>query len=373
MRLLHTADWHLGRILCGQSLLPQQTEALERLVDLAVHEKPDAVLIAGDIFDRAVPPPEAVAVLSEALERLIDTGADVVLIAGNHDGAERLDFGAGLFSRQKLHMVGVLRAPCRPVLLEDRWGPVQVWPVPYAEPAMVRHVLNDPELEGHDAASGAVLAAIRGTFAPRARQVAVCHAFVAGGDPEGKQLRPTALGGAGSVRAAHFAGFHYAALGHLHRAHHIAGSPVRYAGSLYPCSFDEAEHGSSATLVELDGAGRATTTLVPLQTVLRLRTVTGAFDDLMVARGSQDLVKVVLTDTRPVLDPMRRLRTVWPNIIDLVPPRLGNQALPTSPGPARAADPAVLFEDFWRDVFDAPLEPELAAEADAAFKQARGA
>lgn len=374
MRLLHTADWHLGRVLGGETLLPEQTEALERLVDLAVHEKPDAVLVAGDIYDRTIPHKEAIQVLNDALERLVEgAGIPVIAIAGNHDGPERLDFAAGMLSGLGLHLSGTLRAPLSPVTLEDRHGPVQIWPIPYAEPGLVRHALADETLDGHDAALGAVLGLARAAAAPRARQVVVAHAYVLGGDPEGDQLRPTALGNTGGVQSAHFDGFHYAALGHLHRPHGI-GPRLRYAGSLFPCAFDEAGVPRTASLVEIDAAGGVRIDPIRIETVRTLRVVTGTFAELMAPREApgDDIVQIVLTDDAPVMDAERRLRAIWPKLRQVRQTWLVRQeSTATLSGPVRQGDPASLFPEFWRDVFGEALGTEDAAEADAALKAAR--
>jgi exonuclease SbcD len=377
MRLLHTADWHLGRVLCGRSLLDQQAEALDRLVDLAVHEKPDAVLVAGDIYDRAIPPTEAMRVLDDTLHRLVDgAGIPVIAIAGNHDGPERLDFLSQMLVAARLHLCGSLGNGRPAVELEDRWGPVHVWPIPYAEPALVRHALNDPGLADHDAALGALLALARARFVPRARQVALCHAFVGGGDAEADHLRPTTLGGAGAVSAARFDGFHYAALGHLHRPQDIVAGRIRYAGSLFPCAFEEAAHPRSATLVEIDRNGATRVAALPLETAITLRTVTGPFDQLAAVQPvpSQDLVRIVLTDPHPVLDPMRRLRDAWPNVIDVQRlPVLSASVDATAARRHGASEPAAAFGDFWRDVFGAEPTAAEAAEAAAAFRGAEQA
>jgi exonuclease SbcD len=247
---------------------------------------------------------------------------------------------------------------------------VEVWPIPYAEPALVRHALNDPDLADHDAALGALLALARGRFAPRARHIALCHAFVQGGDAEADHLRPTTLGGAGAVTAARFDGFHYAALGHLHRPHDIVGGRVRYAGSLFPCAFEEAAHARTATLVELDRAGATRITELSLGTAITLRTITGAFDALVAptAVPSQDLVRIVLIDSHPVVDPMRRLREAWPNILDVQRlPAAVPEATVTAARRHQASEPAAAFADFWRDVFGAEPTQAEAEEVAAAL------
>src|SRR5215213_2888033 len=255
MRLLHTADWHLGRLFHGASLLDDQAHLLEQFVDVARAAKPDVILVAGDIYDRAVPPPEAVQVLDDVLSRLvIDLKLPVVHIAGNHDSPGRLNFGSRLLAERRLYVTGHLPPRCEPLVLNDRHGPVLFYGVPYAEPSTVRQCLECDGLNDHNAATGAVLDRIRENHPSGERAVVVAHAFVAGGR-ECESERPLSVGGAGTVDATAFAGFHYAALGHLHSPQVLAGCNVRYSGSLMSYSFDEVGQAKGVYVVEMDGTG----------------------------------------------------------------------------------------------------------------------
>src|SRR5688572_12895100 len=258
MRFLHTADWHLGRLFHGASLVNDQAHLLDQLVEIAREAKPDVVLIAGDIYDRAVPPPEAVQVLDDVLSRLvIDLKLPVVLIAGNHDSPGRLHFGSRLLAERRLYVTGHLPPRCEALVLRDAHGPVHVYAVPYAEPSTVRQCLECPDVTDHNAAMQAVLDRIRENHPAVERSIVVAHAFVAGGR-ECESERPLSVGGAGTVDAGAFAGFHYTALGHLHSPQVLAGCNARYSGSLMSYSFDESGQSKGLYVVEMDGAGACT-------------------------------------------------------------------------------------------------------------------
>ena len=262
MRFLHTADWHLGRSFHNVSLIEDQAHVLRQLVDLAKDAEVDAVIVAGDVYDRAVPPPDAVSLLSDVLGELaLGLGIPVIMIAGNHDSAERLNFGAQLLARSRCHIFGRLGAQPDHVVLEDAHGPVHVLGLPYAEPSVVRE-RTGADLHTHDAAMAHLAAAAAANVPEAERSILVAHCFVAGGS-ESESERPLSVGGAGNVSAAAFEPFAYTALGHLHRPQ-AAGPNARYSGSLLKYSFSEVDHEKSVSLVELDAAGAATVEEVSL-------------------------------------------------------------------------------------------------------------
>jgi exonuclease SbcD len=327
MKLIHTADWHLGRIFYGRHLTGDQAHVLERFVELAADFKPDAVLIAGDVYDRAVPPIEAVRLLDDVLSRIV-AGLEipVVLIAGNHDSPERLAFGSGLLRDRKLVVAGAAGAAAEPVMLEDRHGPLAVSPIPFAEPALVRQQLDDEAVRDHAGALAALLDRARARIPPGCRSVAVAHAWIIGGE-ESESERPLSLGGSGQVSASVFDGFHYAALGHLHRPQSVGEARIRYPGSLLKYSFSEARREKSVDLVEIDGKGRATVESVPLEPCRNLRCIRGLLDDVLADPGAgdwaDDYIMVTLEDRGALLDVMNRLRSVYPNVLHIERDRFG--------------------------------------------------
>jgi exonuclease SbcD len=324
MRFLHTADWHLGRTFHQASLLEDQERILKQLIALAREARPDAVVVAGDLYDRALPPADAVGLLGWVLEELV-LGLEIptLLIAGNHDSAHRVHFGSALLSRSGLHIRGRLDADFCPVNLEDAHGPVSFCLLPYAEPPLVREVLSDDTLHSHDAAMAALTARIRARVTTH-RAVLVAHCFATGGE-ESESERPLTIGGAGNVETACFQGFDYTALGHLHRPQSLEAG-VRYSGSLLKYSFSEAEHRKSVSLVELDGAGEIRMEEIPLTPRRDVRIVEGSLDELRARPDdygpADDFLLVRLTDRKAILDAMGKLRQIFPNVLHLEQPAL---------------------------------------------------
>jgi exonuclease SbcD len=326
MRLLHTSDWHLGRTLHRADLRAAQEAFLDDLVSVVRAEQVDAVLVAGDVYDRAIPPVDAVQLCEDALLRLRDAGARVVLISGNHDSARRLGFGSKLFDVAGVHLRTRPAEVATPVLLEDRHGPVGVYGIPYLEPAAVRGELldagpaDDPPRDhvgivGHAVSAIAADASARGL----ARRVVVSHSWVTGGSVCESE-RDISLGGAGQVPSALFDGFSYVALGHLHGRQTLAGH-IRYSGSPLPYSFSEATHRKGSWLVELDTVGNVRAELVPAPVYKRLNVLTGTLADLLSSPAYKeyeaDFVSVVLTDPVRPEGAMDALRTRFPHILVL--------------------------------------------------------
>ncbi len=375
MRFLHTSDWHLGRSFFGVSLLGDQAHVLDQLVGLASEAGIDAVLVAGDVYDRSAPPADAVSLLDETLTRLV-AGAriPVVVIAGNHDSGERLGFGSRLLDERGLHVAGT--APLR-VVLGDEHGPVEVLAMPFAEPAEAAGRHGDETIETHEAAIRADIASMqdgagaRRRSKERRRSVAVAHAFVSGGSTSDSE-RPLVLGNAALVAADCFDPFSYAALGHLHRPQRVGRAEVRYSGSLLKYSFDEASHRKSVSIVEIDASGGCTIEEVFLSPRRDVRVVAGTLEELRRAAESDgardDYVLARLADRGALLDAMGKVRALYPNCLHL---QRDEFYLPAGSADARRADlrrhtEAELFDAFFREVTgEAASEEETRAFADA--------
>jgi DNA repair protein SbcD/Mre11 len=326
MRLLHTSDWHLGRSLHRTDLREAQAAFLDSLVETARAERVDAVLVSGDVYDRAVPPLDAVALLEDALVRLRDTGARVVVTSGNHDSARRLGFGSRLVEGAGVHLRTRAAAVADPVLLEDAHGPVAVYGLPYLEPEGVRDELP-PEPGAPDAAApkgqeGVVrraAACARADVQARgiARSVVLAHAWVSGGEASDSE-RDITVGGVGHVPASAFDGFTYTALGHLHGPQVLRDS-LRYSGSPLPYSFSEAGHTKGAWLVELDACGLARVEQVPAPVHRRLSVIKGELDELLTssrfAAQQQHFVSAVLVDAARPEAAFDRLSSRFPHLL----------------------------------------------------------
>jgi len=326
MRLLHTSDWHLGRSLHRADLRAAQSAFLDHLVDTVRAEKVDAVLVAGDVYDRAVPPVDAVELCADALRRLHDAGARIVVISGNHDSARRLGFVSDLLELAGVHVRTRPGALADPVLLEDAHGPVAVYGVPYLEPDAVRDDLSPGGTggevpRGHAGVLGYAARRIRADADSRGvrRRVVLAHGWVAGGAASESE-RDISVGGVGQVPAALFEDFSYVALGHLHGQQTIAGH-LRYSGSPLPYSFSEAMHRKGSWLVELDGAGAIRAERVPAPVHRRLSVLRGPLKDLLSSAAfapyEDDFVSVTLTDPSRPEAAMDALRARFPHVLVL--------------------------------------------------------
>jgi exonuclease SbcD len=379
MLMLHTSDWHLGRSLHRADLRAAQEAFLDHLVATVRAEKVDVVLVAGDIYDRAVPPVDAVELCEDALLRLHATGARIVLISGNHDSARRLGFGGALLDQAGVHLRTQVAALARPVWLEDAHGPVAVYGVPYLEPDAVRDELPpagesadaQPVARGHAGVLGHAVRCIRADADARGvrRRVVIVHGWVSGGAASDSE-RDITVGGVGQVPAAVFAGFSYVALGHLHGQQTLAGH-LRYSGSPLPYSFSEASHRKGSWLVELDAEGVTRAERVPAPVYRRLNVIRGRLADLLgsaaYAHYEDDFVSVALTDVTRPEGAMDALRARFPHILVLTfepegarPDRRGYRAR------VAGRDDLAIAAEFVKHVRNAPVtegEQRLLAEA----------
>jgi DNA repair protein SbcD/Mre11 len=318
VKFFHTADWHLGKLVQNVYMTEDQRHILQEFVKAVEEEKPDAVIIAGDLYDRGVPPTEAVNLLDEVLETIVlKLKTPVLAIAGNHDSPSRLHFASNIMKSNGYHMVGQISKSLEPVVLKDEHGEVHFHLIPYADPSMVRHVFDDEEIKTHNDAMKRITEEIALKMDPNARHVLVGHAFVT---PTGEKQentseseRPLSIGGAEHVSASHFEKFHYTALGHLHQAHFVLNETIQYAGSPLKYSISEEKHKKGFFNVELDEAGKITLEKRLLTPVRDMRTVEAKIEDLLKHPTNDDYVFVRLLDTTPVLTPMEKVRSVYPN------------------------------------------------------------
>jgi exonuclease SbcD len=321
MRLLHTSDWHIGRSLHGTDLLAEQEAVLGALAEVVATESVDVVVVAGDVYDRAVPSADATAVLDRVLMRLRAAGAAVVLTPGNHDSARRLAFGAGLMARAGVHVRAVTPLLDEPVLLADEHGEVAVYGLPYLEPEVARHELGLTEARSHEAVLTAAMDRVRADLflRPGARSVVLAHAFVGGGLPSDSE-RDICVGGVDLVPAAVFDGVDYVALGHLHRPQTLSDR-VRYSGSPLAYSFGEAGQRKQAWLVDLDADGLAGVREVALPAPRQLTVLRGALAELLADPAleavEEHFVSAQLTDPVRPADPMRQLQGRFPHCVHL--------------------------------------------------------
>ncbi|SFH77734.1 Exodeoxyribonuclease I subunit D [Tindallia magadiensis] len=323
MRFIHTSDWHLGKVLREQSLLEDQKDMLGKLIGMIEKEKPDALVVAGDLYDQSVPSAEAIKLLDQTLHQIVVTlKTPVLAIVGNHDSAERVRFGNRLMKQVGYHVTGSLEEAFEPVVLQDQHGPVHLFLVPYLTPGHIRDYFEMEKNPSYAEAYQKIMEVIQQKKDPAVRSVLVTHAFVTPGgvkmEGTSESERPLpSVGGAEQVPAEIFDGFHYVALGHLHREMKVGKETLRYSGSPLKYSISEEGHQKGVTLVEMDKAGQVSVSKMPIEPRRDLRTVEGGFQELLRHEKSEDYVFLQLQDLEPVPDAMERIRTVYPNALHL--------------------------------------------------------
>lgn len=318
MKIFHTADWHLGKLVQGIHMTEDQAFVLDLFIKKIKIEKPDCIIIAGDIYDRAVPPTEAVHLLNSVLaEIVLELKIPVIAIGGNHDSPSRLDFGTGIMENNGLYLKGSLDAKLEPIVLNDAFGEVHFHLIPYADPSTVSYLFDDETIRSHDDAMRKITNEIKLKMDKKARHVAIGHAFVTPYGEEEENTsdseRPLSIGGAEYVSAHHFKMFDYTALGHLHRAHMVLDDNIRYSGSLLKYSLSEENHVKGYYIIDLDERGEINLTKEKIIPRRDLRTITGKMDEILQQDLNEDYVFINLLDEMPVLSPMEKVRTVYPN------------------------------------------------------------
>ncbi len=321
MKFIHLSDLHLGKRLNEHSLLEDQQAILSQIVAAVADEKPHAVLMAGDIYDKPVPPAEAVTLFDRFLNELaaLEPMPHIFIISGNHDSAERLAFAARLIERCGIHIATAFPGESRPVLLRDEHGEAAIHLLPFLRLSDVRRARPDDAIGDYTAAIRAAVACLHPD--PQRRNILVSHQFVTGGERSDSEETP--IGGLDNVDAEAYDGFDYVALGHLHRPQAVPGHPrLRYCGTPLKYSFSEAGDAKSLLVVELDGRGELDVRTLPLAPLHDLREICGTYEELTLRENyiqttTDDYLHVILTDENDVPDAMGRLRTIYPNILKL--------------------------------------------------------
>ncbi|MDF1507129.1 exonuclease SbcCD subunit D [Robertmurraya sp. DFI.2.37] len=318
MKFIHTADWHLGKLVHGLYMTEDQRIVLNQFVKLVEDEKPDAVVIAGDLYDRSVPPIDAVELLDEILFKInVELNTPIIAIAGNHDSAERLSFGSSWYRNSHFYLTGKIQKTFQPIHLNG----VNFYLVPYAEPGMIRHLLDDDSIHSHQDAMKAMIGTIEKTLNINEPNVFVGHAFVLGGSTSESE-RTLSVGGSGCVGQELFVPFSYTALGHLHSPDAIKHDKIFYSGSLLKYSFSEAKQKKSVQIVEMNENGTFQIRYHSLAPKKDMRELEGHLEELLDPSfyGKQkldDYLKITLHDEGALLDPINKLRQVYPNVLHL--------------------------------------------------------
>ncbi|QLK48584.1 exonuclease sbcCD subunit D [Vibrio owensii] len=324
MKFIHTSDWHLGRQFHNVSLLDDQQAVLDQLIQYIENNPVDAVVVAGDIYDRSVPPTIAIELLNKVVKRICgELNTPMILISGNHDGAERLGFGSEQMKNAGLHIISNFEDMLTPVVIEtESAGQVAFYGMPYNDPEQVRFAYQEP-VSTHDQAHKLLAEKITEQFQPEQRNVLVSHCFVDGAI-ESESERPLSIGGSDRVSHEHFLNFDYVALGHLHQPQKKGEEYIRYSGSLMKYSFGEQNQKKGFTLVEIDQNGFVSAEHIDLAAPHEMRIVEGELEQV-IEQGktdpkNEDYLLVRLMDKHAILNPMEKLRTVYPNVLHLEKP-----------------------------------------------------
>lgn len=318
MRILHTADLHLGRQFNGMSLDADQANVLGQIVDALITHRADVLVIAGDIYDRAAPPASAVRQFNLFLTRVAqETRAAVVMIAGNHDSADRISAMSIMPDAGRALIRGAVSADEKALILEDAFGSVAFSALPFSYEYAARECFADDTMVTPEDVLKAQVLAARRNVPEGARWIVVAHAFVSGGAVSESERPLVRVGGVETVSPEIFAGAHYVALGHLHRPQAVGVAHIRYSGSPLAFGFDEAGAEKSMSLVDIDGAGHISIEELPFRPLRGVRSLKGKHAELLLSEPSDDFIKIVLTDDVPVIDGMKRLRVNFPNACEL--------------------------------------------------------
>lgn len=385
MKVIHTGDWHIGKIVNEYSMLEDQEFVLNQLVNIIEEERPQALIIAGDLYDRSIPPVEAVELLDKVFSKiLLELNTPILAIAGNHDSAERLSFASRILNEHGLHIAGTFSSEVKKVTLQDEYGPVTFYLLPYADPKEVRHIYKDDEIVNHDIAMKKIIEKLKPDMNPEEKHVMVAHGyitFMSETDSEkdenivsyteraGLKIcdseRPLSIGGSDLISGKYFDCFNYTALGHLHSQQKVGSDRIRYSGSLLKYSLSEVNHNKGVTIVELDQNGEVHINFRPLNPRRDIRIIRGPINELInpkVYRGHnvEDYVYAILTDEGELVDPISKLRAVYPNIMGLRRESLAEkeQSKTSAAAGHNTKSKLELFEEFYQAISGKALTPD---------------
>ncbi|HCE1825799.1 TPA: exonuclease SbcCD subunit D [Vibrio parahaemolyticus] len=362
MKFIHTSDWHLGRQFHNVSLLEDQQAVLEQLIQYIENNPVDAVIVAGDVYDRSVPPTIAIELLNRVVKRICgELNTPMILISGNHDGAERLGFGSEQMKRSGLHIISNFEDMLTPVVIETKAaGHVAFYGMPYNDPEQVRYVYKEP-VSTHDEAHKLLAEKITEQFQSEHRNILISHCFVDGAI-ESESERPLSIGGSDRVSHEHFLNFDYVALGHLHQPQKKGEEYIRYSGSLMKYSFGEQNQKKGFTLVEIGKDGFIGAEHIELTAPHEMRILEGELEQILewgkTDPKNEDYLLVRLMDKHAILNPMEKLRTVYPNVLHLEKPGMLIGVEQEMAQAKLARSEIDMFKDFFAEAQDSELSNE---------------
>ena len=362
MRFFHTADWHLGRIFHNVSLLDDQKYIIDQLITEIEHRKPDAVIIAGDVYDKAIPSEGAIRLLEDFINRVGgELGVPIIMISGNHDSGARLSFASSVLQKADVHIIGKSALDTSPIILNDEHGEVYIYPLPYLSPLAARSLYKDSDIKTHQDVIERQVACILNDHSKDKRSLLVMHEFVTGAE-ESESERQLTVGGTSNIESGIVSAFDYVAMGHLHRPQFCGQEHIRYSGSLLKYSFSEVNHTKGVTEVIFDADGFAECSSINLKPKRDMRIIQGKFDDILqqarLDTCTEDFIRVELFDETVIYEPMRRLKEVYPNVLETKYIKQHNtQGISSEKSfhDLHKQDVTELFDEFYQHVCTEPL------------------
>jgi DNA repair protein SbcD/Mre11 len=374
MKIIHTSDWHIGKIVNEFSMIEDQKYILNKLISLIEEEKPQAIIIAGDIYDRSIPPVEAVELLNETLSKLIiDNNIKVLAISGNHDGGERLSFGSQILEKQGLHIVGQDNEIYKKVTIKDNDKNINFYLVPYKDPSLTKKLLDNKEIKSHNDAMLAVVNKIKENLNEEETNILVGHGYVTMKRKDAincieekyqiaeletsESERPLSIGGTDLIDGNIFEDFDYVALGHLHGRQKIGREKMRYSGSLLKYSFSEVNQKKGVYILDIDENKNINIDFKMLKPLRDLRVLKGNIEDLVeearsLEEGRNDYIQAILTDDGELINPMEKLRSVYPNTMLITRERKREliEDKTSAKGEYKRKSKLELFKEFYDDL-----------------------
>jgi exonuclease SbcD len=388
MKIIHSGDWHLGKIVNEFSMLEDQKYILSQLLRLIEDEKPEVFVIAGDLYDRSIPPVEAVELLNITFNSILnELNTPIIVIAGNHDSGQRLSFGSSILNKNGLFIEGIVKEEIKKVVLSDSHGPINFYLIPYVDPREAKVIFKDENLHTHEATMIKIIEKIRGNINLEERNVLVGHGYVSymkdayeeaalaglqteeAGTRAGLDIsdseRPLSIGGTDIISAQIFSDFNYTALGHLHSPQKVGSDKIRYSGSILKYSLSETNKNKSVTIIDIDEKGNTNITLKPLIPMRDMRIIKGPLQELInpkVYTGSnlEDYIYAIITDEGELIDPISKLRAVYPNVMGLARENSIDRENAKTSASSGFKDKSKLhlFEEFYESISGKSITPE---------------
>lgn len=366
MKIFHMGDWHIGKLVNGFYMTEDQEFIINQIYEAIEKKKPDVVIIAGDLYDRSVPPVHAVELLNKTMRKIVkDLNTKVIALAGNHDSNERVEFASSLLCDSGLYIVGNLKRKIEKIVLEDEHGKVNFYPIPYADVPVVRDLFEDQNIKNHDLAMKKIISEILNDFNEDERNIAIAHGYVTQMKEdnfetleESDSEKPLSIGGTEYINSKHFEKFNYTALGHLHGPQKVGSDKIRYSGSLMKYSFSEVNQKKGITIVDINENGDVDIEIYDLKPRRDFRIKTGTLDEIIKgfdnsSENYEDYIKVILKDKGEILDPMAKLRSIYPNVMELTrEERVSRNSSRNVATNIKEKSKVTLFKNFYEDIMD---------------------